>query len=335
MKEEPVIVIVGASGLVGNEVIEVINARGVQASEVRLLADPDSAGEVHQVCGEPVLVDVINETSFNDADIIFFCVRENIFEQYRDLALASEGFVIDLSNRWHKERDSKILVPALNGDTLKKDDKLLSSPAPGAVQLGLVLKGIHDAASLKRVVVSTYQSTSGAGKYAMDELWDQNRAFFAQEEVVVESFPHQIAYNCIPGIDIFTEDGSTREEGKIINETRELIGLPDLKLSVTAVRVPVFHCDAYSLNVETEKKMTPEDLSQVFEKVQEVDVCSSYSDYPMHITVSGEYETVIGRVREDSSVDCGLNMWVVADNLRNSVALNAVKTAELLIERYA
>jgi aspartate-semialdehyde dehydrogenase len=195
-----------------------------------------------------------------------------------------------------------------------------------------VLKAIHEAAGLKRVVISSYQSVSGAGKAALDELWGQTIAVFNQRELEIEEFPHQIAFNCIPQIDLILENGYTKEEAKIINESRKILGLPELRITATAVRVPVLHSHAESVNIETERPLSPAQCIELLQGAEGLTVYSDSAEYPLQLEVTGTDEIHVGRIRADESVPHGLNMWIVADNLRKGAALNAVQIAERLIQ---
>jgi aspartate-semialdehyde dehydrogenase len=335
MRDEPIIAIGGATGVVGNEMISILNEKRFPCSEVRLLASERSVGEIYNVCGEEVAVEVLDEEAFNDVDIALFSMGAALSEKFAPAAVEAGAYVVDNSSQWRMHDNVPLVVPEVNPESISNDAKIIANPNCSTIQLAPVLKVIHEAAGLKRVVVSTYQATSGAGKLALDELWDQTRAVYSQEEIEIEAFPHQIAFNCIPHIDVFLENGYTKEEYKIINESRKILGLKDLRISCTAVRVPVFHCHAESVNVETEEPLDPEQLNQLLDEASGITVFHSYSDYPMQFSVAGTDDIYVGRVRRDVSIPHGLDLWIVADNIRKGAALNAIQIAELLLEKFA
>jgi aspartate-semialdehyde dehydrogenase len=217
-----------------------------------------------------------------------------------------------------------------------KTRHIIANPNCSTIQLVAVLKPLHDAAGLKRVVVSTYQSASGAGQRAVDELANQVRALLSQGEIKKQVFPHTLAFNCIPHIDVFLENHYTKEEMKMIRETRKILNQPDLRITATCVRVPVFHSHSESVNIETEKKLTVEDIKGILSRAPGVVVRDdpSLNQYPLGLESAGKDEVFVGRIRIDESVENGMNLWIVSDNLRKGAALNAVQIAEILIEKY-
>jgi aspartate-semialdehyde dehydrogenase len=335
MKSEPVVAIVGATGVVGNEMMNVINQRSFPACEVRLLASENSRGEVYTVLGEECVVEALDDSAFEDVDIALFATSGELSEQYVPVAVEAGAYAIDNSSFFRMKEGVPLIVPEVNISTLKREDKIIANPNCSTIQLVPVLKVLQDAAGLERVVVSTYQSVSGAGKAALDELWNQTRAVYAQQEIKCEAFAHQIAFNCIPQIDVIMNDGFTKEEYKIINESRKILGLPDLRITATAVRVPVFHSHAESVNVELKKELSPQQLVELLSKVEGIHVYPSASEFPLQIEVAGEDNIFVGRIRQDSSVPHGLSLWIVADNLRKGAALNAVQIAEHLVKKFA
>jgi aspartate-semialdehyde dehydrogenase len=226
-----------------------------------------------------------------------------------------------------------LVVPEVNIDAIRASDSIIANPNCSTIQLVPVLKAIHEAAGLRHVVVSTYQSVSGAGKVALDELWGQTLAVFNQQELPQEAFQHQIAFNCIPQIDVFLENGFTKEEYKIINESRKILALPDLRITATAVRVPVFYGHAESVFIETERSFDLADVIKRISKAAGVSVRAAHDEYPMQFEAAGTDDIHVGRIRRDESVENGLNLWIVADNVRKGAALNAVQIAERLIAR--
>jgi aspartate-semialdehyde dehydrogenase len=228
-----------------------------------------------------------------------------------------------------------LVVPEVNPDALKLHNGIIANPNCSTIQMVVALKPLHDAAGVRRVVVSTYQAVSGTGQKAISELEKQVRQMFNMQEPEASVYPYQIAFNCLPHIDVFLEDGYTKEELKMVQETVKIMGDPSVKVTATTVRVPVFYGHSESLNIETEKKLTAAQARAVLAQAPGVRVLDNPSEniYPMAIHAAGEDETFVGRIREDHTIENGLNMWVVADNLRKGAALNAVQIAEELVER--
>lgn len=331
MKKDPVIAIAGATGVVGHEMIVVLEQLKVPYSDVRLFASEDSAGEVYKIGDDEFTVEVLGEDSFNGVDIALFATSAALSEKFVPIAVEAGAVAIDNSSHFRMHEGIPLVVPEVNMHTVTKNSRIIANPNCSTIQLVPVLQEIERAAGLKRVVVSTYQAVSGAGKAAIDELWDQTRAIFNQKEVVCEAFRHQIAFNCIPQIDLLGDDGYTKEERKIINESRKILGLPNLRITATAVRVPVMNGHAESVNVETDRELSPEQLIALLKKAPGIRVYEDSSEYPLQIEVSTTDEVHVGRIRADKSVEHGLNLWVVADNVRKGAALNAVQIAQALL----
>jgi aspartate-semialdehyde dehydrogenase len=327
--KSPVIAIVGATGLVGNEMLVVLEERKLNISEVRLFASEDSVGEVYKFRDDEISVKLLEEDSFEGVDIALFATSAELSATFVPLATKAGAIAIDNSSHFRMSPDVPLVVPEVNFEAAL-GKKIIANPNCSTIQLVPVLKAIHSLAGLKHVVVSTYQSVSGAGKAALDELWSQSIAVFNQQEMQHDAFQHQIAFNCIPQIDVLLESGFTKEEYKIINESRKILGIPDLRITATAVRVPVFYSHAESVFVETEREISPEGLCQALSKVSGVVVHSSAEEYPMQIDVAGTDDIHVGRVRRDESVPHGVSLWIVADNVRKGAALNAVQIAEKL-----
>jgi aspartate-semialdehyde dehydrogenase len=231
-----------------------------------------------------------------------------------------------------------LVVPEVNAHAIGQYSKknIISNPNCSTIQMVVVLKPIHDVAKIKRVVVSTYQAVSGTGKRAIKELETQVLAIYNQQEIKKEVYPHQIAFNCLPHIDVFFDNGYTKEEMKMVNETKKIIEDPSIGVTATTVRVPVFYGHSESVNIETEKKLTREDVKKILSKAPGVVVVDDPKkfEYPLAIDAAGKDETFVGRIREDESISNGINMWIVADNIRKGAALNAVQIAEILIQKY-
>ncbi len=335
------VAVVGATGAVGREMVSVLQERQFPCSSLRLIASEQSKGSEFESNEETFLVDSLNADSFKGVDIALFSAGAKISQEYAPLAQAAGAIVIDNSSFFRMEPQVPLVVPEVNAVELHAR---LAELAPGAglivanpncstIQLAVILKPLHEAAGLKRVVVSTYQSVSGAGKKGMDELWEQTLAIFQQKDLKCEKFAHQIAFNCIPHCDVFLENGYTKEEMKIVHESRKILGIPDLRITCTAVRVPVFMCHSESVNVETERPLSPDSARELLSASPGIIIMDrpEESSYPVAVDVAGTDATFVGRIRRDESVPNGLNLWIVADNLRKGAALNAVQIAEIVL----
>lgn len=327
--KNPVIAIVGATGLVGNEMLVVLEERKLPIAEVRLFASQDSVGEVYKFRDDEVSVKLLEEDSFEGVHIALFATSAELSAKFVPLAIKAGAIAIDNSSHFRMSSDVPLVVPEVNFEAAR-GKKIIANPNCSTIQLVPVLQAIHQIAGLKHVVVSTYQSVSGAGKAALDELWSQSIAVFNQSEMTHEAFQHQIAFNCIPQIDVLLDNGFTKEEYKIINESRKILGLPDLRITATAVRVPVFYGHAESVFVETERPISIDALCETLSKCPGIVVHASPEEYPMQIDVAGTDDIHVGRIRRDDSVPHGVSLWVVADNVRKGAALNAVQIAERL-----
>ena len=334
MKKEPVIAIVGATGVVGNEMLSVIEELSLPFSEIRLLASEKSAGEVCNFKGQRLVVKELKEDSFSGVDIALFALSSGLAEKFVPIATDSGALVIDNSSQFRMDKEVPLVVPEINGDQIRENTKLIANPNCSTIQLVMVLDKIQEIAKIKRVVVSTYQAVSGAGKEALNELWEQTLSIFNQKEYESSAFQHQIAFNCIPQIDTFLDNGYTKEETKVIEESRKILSLPNLKVTCTAVRVPVFNGHAESVNVETEKDVDIESLQKLLDSSEGIEIYPNFEEYPMQQSTTSTNDVHVGRIRKDDSLDHGLNLWIVADNIRKGAALNAVQIAKLVIEKF-
>lgn len=340
------IAVVGATGAVGREMIDILESRGLPLDNIRLLASARSAGSVLDVGGIEVKVEELTADSFNGVDIALFSAGGSVSKEFGPIAAKAGAIVIDNSSAFRMDENIPLTVPEVNGQQLRErlrslsEDQglIIANPNCSTIQLVVVLKPLMDAVGLERVVVSTYQSVSGAGQQGMDELWDQCLSIFKQdEELKQQKFPHQIAFNCIPHIDEFLDNGYTKEEVKVIKESRKILNNPDLRITCTAVRIPVFFSHSESVNIETTKPLSPAEAREILRSSPGVIVSDSPEEkvYPLAINAAGEDATFVGRIRADESLTNGLNMWVVADNVRKGAALNAVQIAEIVIaERF-
>jgi aspartate-semialdehyde dehydrogenase len=337
-KEQYNVAVVGATGAVGEQMREVLEERAFPVKQLRLLASERSAGQFLPFQGNQLRVEVLNEESFKDVDIALFSAGGSVSAKFAPAAVAAGAVIIDNTAYFRMDPEVPLVVPEVNAKAIAdyKNRGIIANPNCSTIQMVVALKPIHDAARIKRVVVSTYQSVSGAGRRGMEELSQQVAALLNGRELKKEKFPHQIAFNCIPHIDVFMEGGYTKEEWKMIHETRKIFNEPALPVTATTVRVPVFCGHSESVNVETERKLTAAEVKALLREAPGVIVCDEPENnvYPLPIDATGKDATYVGRIREDNSVPNGLNLWVVADNLRKGAALNAVQIAEILIREY-
>jgi aspartate-semialdehyde dehydrogenase len=337
-KEKYNVAVVGATGAVGEQMREILEEREFPVAELRLLASERSAGQFLDFKEKSLRVEVLDENSLNGIDIGLFSAGASVSAKFAPLAVDAGAVVVDNTAYFRMNPEIPLVVPEVNANEIAhyRNRGIVANPNCSTIQMVVALKPIHDAARIRRIVVSTYQSVSGAGRQAMEELSQQVTALYNGKELEMEKFPHQIAFNCIPHIDAFVDGGYTKEEIKMINETRKIFGEPDLRVTATTVRVPVFCGHSESVNIETERKLTAADVKAILREAPGVIVADEPENdvYPMAIDAIGKDATYVGRIREDDSVPNGLNLWVVADNLRKGAALNAVQIAEILIRDY-
>jgi len=332
MKEYNV-AIVGATGIVGKEIIAILERRDFPVRDLRLLAAEQSVGMELPYKGEELVVQQLTETSFEGIDISLFSSGATVSQKFAPYAVKAGAVVIDTTSAFRMEPNVPLIVPEVNPHTLASHKGMIASPSCMTIQLVVVLRPIHTAARIKRIVVSTYQAVSEVGQEAIDELDRQVRSIFNHRDVVCQVYPHQIAFNCLPQIDTVLDNGYTQAEMDIVNETRKILGDENMKITATAVWVPVFYGHSASVNLETEKKITPEEVQFLLDEVPGVKVVDDPEKnvYPLAVEAVGEDETLVGRIREDGSLENGINLWIVTDNLRKGAALNAVQIAEVLI----
>jgi aspartate-semialdehyde dehydrogenase len=302
------------------------------------LASERSVGRELNFRGEKVKVEKLNHDSFKGIEIALFSAGAARSLEFAPAAAAAGAVVIDNSSAFRMDPDVPLVVPEVNPHAIAqyKNKGIIANPNCSTIQMVVVLKPIHDVAKIKRVVVSTYQSVSGTGLKAIDELLQQTKAILNSQEVMKKVYPHQIAFNCLPHIDSFLDNGYTKEEMKMVNETQKIMEDPQIRVTATTVRVPVLYAHSESVNIETEKKITPQEVRDILAKAPGVVVVDNprQNEYPLAIYAAGRDETFVGRIREDESIAKGINMWIVADNIRKGAALNAVQIAEILIAQY-
>src|SRR5574341_56893 len=332
-KDKYVVAVVGATGVVGREMVEILEERKFPVAELVLLASERSEGERLDFSGKKWTVKKLAGDSFAGVDIAFFSAGAVSSLEFAPRAVESGAVVIDNTSAFRMDPMVPLVVPEVNAHAIEKHGGIIANPNCSTIGMVMALKPIHDKVKIKRIVVTTFQSVSGTGKEAMDELAGQTVALLNFQEVEKNVYPHQIAFNCLPHIDAFLENGYTREEMKMANETRKIMEDDSIRVTATAVRVPVFRGHSESLNIETEKSISANEARAVLAAAPGVIV---YDDpqrniYPLALDVAGKDEVYVGRVREDESIPNGLNLWVVSDNLRKGAALNAVQIAEHLI----
>lgn len=332
-KSSYVVAVAGATGAVGREMVAILEERKFPVAELVPLASERSAGERIDFNGKKWTVKRLTKESFSGVDIALFSAGASRSLEFAPAAVEAGTVVIDNSSAYRMDPEVPLVVPEVNPHALARHKGIIANPNCSTIGMIVALKPIHDAATIKRVVVTTFQSVSGTGKKAVDELAQQTTALFSFQEIEKNVYPHQIAFNCLPHIDVFLDNGYTKEEMKMVNETKKMMEDDSIRVTATAVRVPVFRCHSESLNIETEKKLSADETRALLAAAPGVLV---YDDpgknlYPLAIDVAGKDETYVGRIREDESIENGINLWLVSDNLRKGAALNAVQIAERLI----
>ncbi len=337
-KSEYTVAVVGATGVVGAEMIKVLEQRSFPVGKLVPLASERSIGRTVEWDGNEIPVEVLSAESFGGVDVALFSAGGNISLEFAPQAASAGAVVVDNTSAFRMEDDVPLVVPEVNPEAIEGYTKrgIIANPNCSTIQMVVALAPLNRLSHIRRVVVSTYQSVSGAGTEAMEELSRQSVALFSQREAKAEVFPHRIAFNCIPHIDKFLPDGYTKEEMKMVDETKKIMGDPSIRVAPTAVRVPVFCGHSESVNVEFDDPIDLEEAREALESapgvklVDEPNMCR----YPMAVDATGKDPVFVGRLRRDDSVENGLAMWIVADNLRKGAALNAVQIAEILIRDY-
>ena len=329
------VAIVGATGAVGNEMKKILEERDFPLASLKLLASHRSVGRILLFKGEEIAVCELKKDSFSDVDIALFSAGGAISKEFAPIAVKNNVIVVDNSSGFRMDPEVPLIVPEVNSDDLEWHKGIIANPNCSTIQMVAVLAPLHKEAKIKRVVVSTYQSVSGTGLKAMIELREQTLAVLNKEKVRRKVYPHQIAFNCLPQIDVFLDNDYTKEEMKMVNETKKIMGDDQIKVTATTVRVPVFLSHSESVNIEFEKEISARKAKKILSKAEGVIVLDNplQNLYPLAINAAGKDEVYVGRIRKDETVSFGLNLWIVSDNLRKGAALNAVQIAEKLIER--
>jgi len=328
------VAILGATGAVGRTMLKILEERNFPVDEIKLLASPRSAGTKINFKGEEITVEEVKPESFEGIDIALFSAGGSTSKQWAPIAVEKGAVVIDNSSAWRMDENVPLVVPEVNPEDVKWHKGIIANPNCSTIQMVVALNPIHKEKKIKRIIVATYQAVSGAGAKAIDELLNQTKAVLEGKSYPPQYLPAQIAFNVIPHIDVFQDNLYTKEEMKMVNETRKIMHAPDIKVSATCVRVPVINGHSESVVIETEEPVTVEEARQILSKAENVIVIDEPENakYPMAIDADGKDEVFVGRIRKDLAFDNGLSLWVVADNLRKGAATNAVQIAELLVK---
>jgi aspartate-semialdehyde dehydrogenase len=332
------VAIAGATGAVGGAMLDVLARREFPLKELRLLASERSVGKKIVFQGEEIAVRLLDKEAFEDIDIALFSAGASRSLEFAPAAAAAGAVVVDNSSAFRMDPEIPLVVPEVNAHAIGRYKKrgIIANPNCSTIQMLVALKPIHDAVGIKRIVVSTYQAVSGSGAKAIEELKEQVAAYVHGAEPRCNVYPHQIAFNCLPHIDSFLENGYTKEEMKMVNETHKIFEDDSIGVTATTVRVPVIYGHSESINVETVKKLSVAEVRKLMAAAPGVKLVDDPANlsYPMALDCAGEFETLVGRIREDESIANGLNLWVVADNILKGAALNAVQIAESLIKSH-
>ncbi|MFC1998698.1 aspartate-semialdehyde dehydrogenase [Chloroflexota bacterium] len=327
------VAIVGATGLVGQEFIKILEQRQFPIAQIRMLASHRSEGKIIQFAGNNCEVQETTNHSFKNIDIALFSAGGETSKLFARVAAKAGAIVVDNSSAWRMDKKVPLVVPEVNADDIKKHKGIIANPNCSTIQMVAAINPIHKVNPIKRVVVDTYQAVAGTGKAAIDELTNQSRQVLDGHETMPHVYPHQIAFNVLPEIDVFLDNGYTKEEWKMVEETHKIMHDPNIAISATCVRVPVFIGHSESVHLELTEPMSAEEARRIMNHAPGVQVLDDpgVSLYPHAWSAAGQDDVFVGRVRLDNSHPCGLAMWVVSDNLRKGAALNAVQIAEELV----
>ena len=328
------VAIVGATGAVGEEMRLVLEERRFPIEKLSLFASGRSAGKEYEFNEEKVIIQELKEDSFHDIDIALFSAGDEVSKHFVPLAIQQGTIVVDNCKYFRMDPQVPLVVPEVNSDDLKWHKGLIANPNCSTIQMVMALKPIYDEVGIERVVVATYQSVSGTGKEAIEELKMQSESIIKGEEIKVKAYPYQIAHNLLPHIGSFKENGYTSEEMKMLDETRKILGDDNIRVAATTVRVPVYRAHSEVVHIETREKISIQRARELLSNFPGIKVIDNPEklEYPLPLFAEGKDEVFVGRIREDISVENGLVMWVVSDNLRKGAALNAVQIAEQIIK---
>ncbi len=337
-KKEFNVIVAGATGVVGKQMIDCLEERKFPVKNIKFLASSRSAGKTLQFMGEDVVVEEMTRNSFNGYDIAVFSAGGAASKEFAPAAAAAGCVVVDNSSAWRMDSDIPLVVPEVNPHAVAdyKNKGIIANPNCSTIQMVVALNPIYREFGIKRLVISTYQAVSGSGKKALDELLAQSKDVLNFKEVEINVYPHQIAFNCLPHIDSFLETGYSREEMKMVNETRKIFEDDKIGITATTVRVPVFYSHSESVNIETVKHASADQVKQLMMHAEGVELLDDPANnvYPFAIDSAGKDTTFVGRIRQDESIENGINMWIVADNIRKGAATNTVQIAQLLADKY-
>ncbi len=332
------VAVAGATGAVGGAMLEVLERRDFPVNELRLLASERSVGKKLVFKGEEFPVQLLDKDAFEGIDVALFSAGGDRSLEFSPAAAAAGAVVVDNSSAFRMDPEVPLVVPEVNPADVALYTKkgIIANPNCSTIQMLVALKPIYDKVGIKRIVVSTYQAVSGSGAPAIEELKRQVRAYVAGEPLENKVYPHQIAFNCLPHIDSFLDNGYTKEEMKMVNETRKIFGDDQIGISATTVRVPVIYGHSESVNIETERKISAPEVRELMAGAPGVELADNpaANEYPLAINCAGKFETFVGRIREDETIANGINMWIVSDNILKGAALNTVQIAEVLIEKH-
>jgi aspartate-semialdehyde dehydrogenase len=329
------VAVVGATGAVGNLMVKVLEERSFPVGDLRLLASARSLGKTLPYKGTELPVHELREDSFAGIQVALFSAGGSVSKKFAPLAAQAGCVVIDNSSAFRMDPNVPLIVPEVNPDAVSPHPNIIANPNCSTIQMVVALKPIYDAVGIRRIVVTTFQAVSGTGKRAIEELRQQVSNLVKGTEIQREVYPYQIAFNCFPHIGAFLENGYTEEEMKMVNETQKIFNDPEIAVCATTVRIPVYFGHSESVNIETRAPIAIDRVRSLLENAPGVRLVDdpALSQYPVPLTAAGQDDTLVGRIRQDPSVENGLVMWVVADNIRKGAATNAVQIAELLIER--
>jgi aspartate-semialdehyde dehydrogenase len=332
------VAIAGATGAVGGAMLDVLKRRDFPINELRLLASERSVGKIIKFNGKDIAVQLLSKDAFEGIDIALFSAGATRSLDFAPAAAKAGAVVVDNSSAYRMDPEIPLVVPEVNPQAIAgyKNHGIIANPNCSTIQMMVALKPILDKVGIKRLVISTYQAVSGSGAEAIAELDAQVKDYATGSDMKTSVYPHQIAFNCLPHIDTFLENGYTKEEMKMVNETRKIFGDDSIAITATAVRVPVFYGHSESVNIETNEKISAADVKTLLADAPGVKLTDDLKNniYPLATNCEGEFDTLVGRIREDESIENGINMWIVSDNILKGAALNTVQIAEVYIQEY-
>ena len=330
--------VAGATGAVGNQMIACLEERSFPVNQIKFLASHRSAGRKLKFNDQQIVVEELCEDSFKGVDIAIFSAGGGTSKKFAPCAAADGCVVVDNSSAWRMDAEVPLVVPEVNPGAIAQYTQkgIIANPNCSTIQMIVPLYAIHRRYKIKRIVVSTYQAVSGTGQKAIEELDNQTRAILADAKYESKVYPHQIAFNCLPHIDVFLENGYTKEEMKMVNETRKIMEDDTIQVTATTVRVPVFYSHSESINIETQEHVSAEEIKALMRETDGVRLVDDPSAhiYPLATDAAGKDDILVGRIRDDESIPNGINLWVTADNIRKGAATNAVQIAEILAQEY-